>query len=183
MWKAFRISIYFLTQAIGGGLSGGDGLTPRAQALGKGRIAQHGAQFPADALIVDPARFGHEGQGHRRQTLGKLTPGHARRTRQAERVGSKIEIIAHLHARFIDSIVYPPWRAAKKRETGEASQIVSVNMVGMNVLGIAQNRITATQTLKRQAIGGIDSGRTKNRHANAATRAELPQPVLRIDPS
>jgi hypothetical protein len=58
-----------------------------------------------------------------------------------------------------------------------------MNMIGVNIFGVTQNRIAAAQSLKRQTVGSIDSGRTQDRHANAAPRTELPQTGFGVHPA
>jgi len=170
--------------AVGSASAGrNDALTRCSQASRDGRIGKLRTQFPLHATVVDPARFAHEGQRDGRQSLDDLPPIEARRPREGERIGHRIEVVAHLHVRIVADVIHTTGERTKERQTGQASEIHGMDVVGMDIVFGTQHRITAPQPVERQAVGRIDARRAQHRYPHPCASAKSAQTLLCIDPA
>lgn len=146
-------------------------------------MAQAGTQFPMHAAIIDPARLCHERERHRRQFECDFLTAQARRTRQPERVGDSVKIVAHPQIGIIHRVVHSATSPAEKGEHRQPRKIVRMDVVRIDIVLSAQHRVATANALKRQAFISVNAGRPQNADLDTAALSEGTQLLFSIDAS
>ena len=112
----------------------------------------------------------------RRQSLAV----HARRTRQGKTVSHRIEIIGHAQFGIIDRIVNAIGCTALQGCTAGPGQIVSMDVVGVDVLIGHQGRHRTLQALDRQPFSRVNAGHAQNTDGDTKATSPGTQGSFRI---
>src|ERR1700694_5864067 len=75
------------------------------QSFVDGWVAQAHAEHLLHAAVVQPARFGHEGQKLRRNAPTRFFPGNSRWTRQTGMLCDEVQPIRHFHFGVVCDVV------------------------------------------------------------------------------
>jgi hypothetical protein len=106
---------------------------------------------------------------------------HARRPRQAVRVGDRVEPLAHLELGIVAPVVRAIRAPAEQRRDGDAREIVGVDVVRVHVvLGNERGR-PLLQPLERQPGSPRRSRRAHDRQRDATVRGPRAQAILGVD--
>lgn len=103
------------------------------------------------------------------------------RRRQSKSGSDPIKVIRHLQVGIIDDIVdaIGPTQA-QRRDTG-GGQIVSVNVIAIDVVGRDQRRQTFLQALERQAVGSINARRPQDADSDTIQPSPAAQAIFGVD--
>ena len=131
--------------------------------------------------IADPARLAHKRNLHGGQGPGGFIATNPRWPRQRKGIGHPVEILGHAQIGIIDDIVGAVGAAMAQCRNTSGGQILGVNMIGEHVISLKQGRHAFVQTLKRQAIRGINARRSQDGNGDPSALPPLAQTTLGID--
>ena len=103
--------------------------------------------------------------------------------RQSESRCDPVEIFGHPQIGIIDHIVGPVGAGVAQRGQTGGGQIISMNVVGEDVIRLGQGWQAFFQALERQAVGGINAGGTQNGNPHPGLGAPVTQTLFGIDPA
>jgi hypothetical protein len=97
------------------------------------------------------------------------------RPRQPESIGHAVEILAHLQLRIVGDVVGAVRPSMLQRGAAGGRQIVGMDVVGEDIVCRLQSRGALLQPFHRQAITGIDPGRTQDADGDTGAAPESAQ--------
>ncbi len=98
------------------------------------------------------------------------------------RPSHQIKIFRHLYFTAITDIIDSSRATALQSGDGDACQIVGVNVIGVDIIFVAQDRSLAAQTLERQPIRGVYPRDAQNDNRDPIARSPFAELRLRIKP-
>ena len=137
------------------------------------RIVQPEAQLALEPAVFEPTRFAHERIHHRRHHGLELRTRHAGRPRQSGGVGDDVEVLGHLQRIVVDRVVDTCGGASLQRCDADARQVLGVDVVAVDVVGIGERGQLLAQAFQWQAIVRIDARHAQHRPAPAAAHRTL----------